>query len=163
MGGGVTPSTNPILTLYGYWDNDMLGTAVAGVGDVTGDGWPDAAAGPYAVMGPPPLDGYVFILLGGPTWGTVWTLTANRFLPQCDYPWGFGQTLAGIGDVNGDGIGDLLVGNPIDSQFTTTHGRVYLFFGGSTLDGRGCKDADLSFWGSLASSSRFGQSMAGGE
>ena len=50
---GLEPGTEPMTTAYvrfqGEAEGDQAGTAVAGLGDITGDGWPDFGIGaPFA-------------------------------------------------------------------------------------------------------------------
>ena len=43
---------------------------------------------------------------------------------------GLGHTLAAVGDVNGDGYDDMVVGAPFYGSYTGSHeGRAYLFLG----------------------------------
>lgn len=62
-----------------------------------------------------------------------------------------GHSLAAAGDVNGDGVGDFLVGAPQNSGdvINDPPGRVYLFFGapGVTLGGPAATTADVTFIG----------------
>jgi len=45
-----------------------------------------------------------------------------------------GSAVSGAGDVNGDGVGDFLVGAPHRDATATGAGRVYVYFGGSAPD-----------------------------
>ncbi|MBK8286456.1 MAG: FG-GAP repeat protein, partial [Ahniella sp.] len=45
----------------------------------------------------------------------------------------FGTTVAGIGDVNGDGYMDFAVGAPFLDNGQTDEGGVYIYFGGTTI------------------------------
>jgi hypothetical protein len=80
----------------------------------------------------------------------------------------FGARLAGAGDVNGDGFGDILVGayrydlgvNPSDPTVGVDAGRAYLFYGGPWLVGLGANQADVIFTGS-ATDGWFGAAVAG--
>ena len=102
---------------------DNFGTSVAGIGDVNGDGIPDIAAGsPNDENDANNGRGAVSILLMNAD-GTVDTEvvlgqgTSGITLPGINQ---FGIAVAGIGDVNGDGIPDIAVGEPrsdrIDSE-----------------------------------------------
>jgi len=45
----------------------------------------------------------------------------------------FGVSVAGVGDLNGDGYDDLVIGANFYPS-SSGHGRAYLYFGGSTID-----------------------------
>ena len=95
-----------------------FGLALAGVGDVDGDGVPDLAVGA-------PEQGRVF-LFSGATGQRLRTL--NNPTPQAGAR--FGRALAGVGDVDGDGVPDLTVGAPgQDVEGRDTQGQVFLFSG----------------------------------
>lgn len=102
---GFAPSGNPI-----YWQRngeaaqDRFGQTVAVSGDITGDGVPEVwASASHAGS----LDGLPAVrLLNGDNAQLLYTwegLTLDGY---------GGASLAGGGDVNGDGIDDLLVGEP---------------------------------------------------
>ena len=85
---------------FGY----SLGHCIVNAGDMNGDGFDDIAiGGPEANY----TDGFVFVYGGGP-----------RIDGKFDAAVGssddgdFGYSVAAIGDVNGDGLADLLVGAP---------------------------------------------------
>jgi hypothetical protein len=73
----------------------------AAVGDLNGDGVPD-----LALTGGPGIE-FVFGAVGWPQRDLLSTWPSTTFFP-C-------QRLAGVGDVTGDGVGDLLMGSPAAS------------------------------------------------
>ena len=110
-----------------------FGTAVSGVPDLNGDGRGDVLVGaPTAegVAGDDPEGNqddygraYVF---SGATGELLYTLeTPNTVYSH------FGESVAGIADLDGDGQGDLLIGAPIGfvEEYTALNGRAYLFSG----------------------------------
>jgi hypothetical protein len=80
------------------------GAAVAGFGDVDGDSVPDFAVGaPGHETGVARVIGRLFVYSGA-SGALLHTLEDGFTL--------FGQSIAAVGDVNGDSLGDLLVGSP---------------------------------------------------
>ncbi len=97
----------------------LVGAAVAGAGDVNGDGLGDVIVGAPAL----PLDfrdnrvgpGSAFVVFGASTPDTVTlgeVLGPRGFEIRGGPARGTGTAVAGIGDHNGDGLDDLLVGAP---------------------------------------------------
>lgn len=93
--------------------------AAAGIGDVDGDGTPDYAIG--ARRGGSD-SGYV-VVFSGATGEEMTTLTGNGG------PDRFGCSVAGIGDVNGDLVPDLLVGAEVDTFYGVDKGIAMVFSG----------------------------------
>jgi hypothetical protein len=113
--------------------NASYGRSVAQVGDVNGDGHGDVVVGaPFQVTGGP-LGGTAYLLLGDGSGG----LTLSSWSPWTEVGSNqaganFGLSVAGAGDVNGDGYADVLVGSPLyDGGGFNNRGRVYLYLGGS--------------------------------
>lgn len=111
-----------------------FGWAVAAAGDLNGDGLSDIAVGER--WSPGYRWGQLGIVLGN---------ASGRFCPQdwiVPYPFvlmtgnepEFGSVLAGAGDVDGDGLDDLLVGAPnhSDDFFSGAKGVFYLYRGAAT-------------------------------
>ncbi len=103
----------------------LHGYSVAGAGDVNGDGFADVlVAAPYATDGP--SEGRVSLYLGsasGPSEAPDW------FVAGASRHSGFGLGLAGAGDVNGDGLADVVIGAPDEVAGANRVGRAYLFLG----------------------------------
>jgi hypothetical protein len=80
------------------WDDQM---SMSGLGDVNGDGVPDFAAGDYGFGG----SGRVWVHSGadGALIHTLFPSSADLY---------FGASVAGPGDLDGDGRGEILVGAP---------------------------------------------------
>ncbi len=75
-----------------------FGRAVAGAGDVNGDGYPDVIVGAFN-------SSTAYVFFGSATGlGTVPDVTITGTGSQ------FGASVDGVGDVNGDGFGDVLIG-----------------------------------------------------
>ena len=106
LGGTTTIANTPVVTLSGHANWDYFGTPVVGAGDVNGDGYGDVAVGAHGTPGAG-FRGAVYVYLGSPSGirsTPSFTLTGQAYQDA------FGYSLAGAGDVNGDGFGDLVVG-----------------------------------------------------
>jgi trimeric autotransporter adhesin len=109
----------------GSAEGDQLGYAVAGVGDVTGDGNDDIVLGaPFSdpqVGGVPQTDaGAVYMVDGSPALGSsashsvndIGTTIAGEVLTGTQSGEHAGTSIAGTGDFSGDGRNDFAVGAP---------------------------------------------------
>ncbi|MDM7926748.1 MAG: FG-GAP-like repeat-containing protein [bacterium] len=109
-----------------------FGETVAGGSDLNGDGYADFIVGaPYSSSGPPDFfeqSGKVFVYFGGPQFDG----NANLILEGSGWYYHFGASLSIAGDVNGDGIKDIVIGAPNDD--INGRGRGYIYFGGASMD-----------------------------
>lgn len=119
-------ATGDVLhTFYGDAEGDLLGWSVSGVGDVNGDGYDDVIAGAHFSDVAGPDFGMVRVFCGR-TGAVLLALYGEQELGT------FGLAVAGIGDVNGDGLGDFVVGSPTYSTFDDVYleaigmARIYL-------------------------------------
>lgn len=100
-----------------------MGTAVAGLPDMNGDGIADIAIGaPYANYGGP-SSGRVWAFPGG-----VWTGAGTFDGTPGDL---LGSAIDGIDDFDGDGVGDLIIGAPFADPTGASSGRAYVISGAS--------------------------------
>ncbi len=120
-------ATGAILhTISGMLENDYLGGAVAGIGDVNGDGYGDF------IIGAPSFDsgtinsGAVFVISGKN--GTLLYVISGS-----DSGDAFGYSVSGTGDVNGDGVPDIIVGGQNNDTVGTDVGAAYVFSGAQGL------------------------------
>ncbi len=104
--GGPQLDTTVDRAMLGRKAGDMLGCMIDATGDYTGDGWNDLAVG---ARGPGEnwLRGYLAVYPGGgsPSQDPVLVMTS-------DDPYGrFGRASASLGDIDGDGIDEMVVGS----------------------------------------------------
>lgn len=115
------------FVLEGIKDNDDLGEAVSSAGDVNGDGLDDLIVGA-------PGAGKSYVVFG-----RNGGFESSLGLADLDGQNGFalvgdanvGASVSGAGDVNGDGIDDVIVGGSRSAPDGTATGASYVVFGSS--------------------------------
>ncbi|MEM1165055.1 MAG: integrin alpha [Planctomycetota bacterium] len=115
------------------------GFTVAGGGDLNGDGIPDIVIGaPEADFGEPTPNGEVYVVFGRAGLPANTALTgftgADGFVITNTVAEGLGRAADIVGDVNGDGLDDLLLGLPGD-LLANPRGAGYVLFGRDTTMG----------------------------
>ena len=138
--GGVSEG----FTIVGEFSGDEFGYSVSGAGDVNGDGYDDVIVGaPNGESDDSETDttdeGVAYVVYGKATRGSslvLNTLTSgDGFRIKGDVGSGkLGFSVSSVGDVNGDGYDDVIVGAP-----EAGNGVSYLIFG----KGSGLMDIDL--------------------
>ena len=118
--------------VYGATEFERLGFSVA-TGDVNGDGLDDCLVGSY-----PSGVGMAHLFLSPMAQGErVYLATETtdvRFFGTKSYD-DFGYSVA-VGDWNGDGNGDVIIGSPgADHKTRAVCGAVYIYYGGSFVSG----------------------------
>ncbi len=123
---------------YGTFEGDSFGRAVTGVGDLNGDQAADVLIGaPREFLN---TQGYAQVV-SGLDGSTLFQVVD----PNSEHPSTFGMSVASVGDLNADGIGDFAIGDPVDL-------RVHLFSGADasrlrTLKVVGSKDFGFAICG----------------
>ena len=105
------------------------GEAVAGAGDVDGDGYDDLLVGAPQWGGAPNYAGGAWLFLGSPTGpgaAADWSVESSQAAAS------FGGAVAGAGDLNGDGYGDVAVGAPGHDGDEANEGAVYVWYGSAS-------------------------------
>ncbi|HEV8129325.1 MAG TPA: integrin alpha, partial [Candidatus Eisenbacteria bacterium] len=128
--GGPNLHERPDLVLNGEAAGDAFGYAVASAGDVNGDGFSDVIVGAYenSARGAGAGRAYVFFGSAKPDAVPDLVLSGEEAGDR------FGISVAGAGDVNKDGIADVIVGAYQNDAGGVDAGRAYVFYGGKKLD-----------------------------
>jgi len=110
-----------------------LGRSVSGAGDVNGDGYADVIVGADAYDAGLTDEGAVFVFLGSAS-GIADSnpLTAATQLESNQAFAFFGSSVAGAGDVNGDGYADVIVGTFSYDFGQADEGAAFVFLGGAS-------------------------------
>lgn len=162
LGSTTGLATTAALVLRGQAGNEDFATSLA-AGDLDGDGWLDLVVGaPNARRASTTMrTGDVRVYRGGP----------SALLTNDPAPWmvftgiqdgdTFGSAIA-CGDLDNDGIDDLIVGAAEHAGTGAEAGAVFVFFGGSQIAGRSASLASLTLTPEGAGG-RFGHALALGD
>ncbi|MEW6747469.1 MAG: FG-GAP-like repeat-containing protein [Planctomycetota bacterium] len=112
-----------LYLLTGFSDGEEFGFAVSGAGDFDGDGFADFLIGGPAATSAFPAYGAARVFSG--RLGALVHSTYNK-----NYDARLGQSVSWAGDVNDDGLDDIIIGAPLDDSAGTDAGRV-IVLGGS--------------------------------
>ena len=137
---------------------DEIDRAVAPLGDVNGDGFDDIVVGSDIAGGD--SRGEIFIF-NGPLSGTRTVASADATITGSFANESFGASIASAGDINGDGVNDIIVGAPRFPLNGADTGRAYVFFGpvtGSLI----ATQANAIIFGEAVNDD-FGVAVAGGK
>jgi hypothetical protein len=119
-------NNTPAWTTESNQVSAYLGFRVAGAGDVNGDGYSDVVIGAFGYSNGQTGEGAAFLYHGSPT---GLSLTAARFLESNQAGAAFGTHVCGAGDVNGDGMGDVLIAATTYDNGEADEGRIFLYYG----------------------------------
>jgi hypothetical protein len=156
------------VTITGMQENEWSGYSLTS-GDLNNDGFDDLAIGAIYSTTPSAFHaGRVYILFGDQTWSPFIDLSvdsADVIIGGGGYDFRLGASLA-VGEVNGDGAEDLLIGAPYaDIPWASNGGEIYAFWGSPTWEPRINLEQDpasLTIRGNLADG-HFGSAIAAGD
>jgi len=134
------------FAINGIAAGDSLGVSVSDLGDINGDGIADLIIGAPGADPNGSNSGTSYVVFGGTTLGS----NGSFDLSSLDGDNGFvinglatddklGFSVSGAGDINGDGIADLVIGAP-DKTPTSGTSSSYVVFGGTTIGAGGSLD-----------------------
>ncbi len=122
-GGPTGYAQNPNWSVFGHSPTGHLGWSVGNAGDVDNDGCEDLVIGEPDAGGPSfPGAGAAYLYRGsrsGLSTSPSWTITGGSVISH------LGTSVAGAGDVNGDGFADVVIGAPTYSP----GGQAYVYLG----------------------------------
>jgi len=136
----------PGSTLLGSAADDHAGWALAGPGDVNGDGRADLLVGVPEHDGGGEDAGAAVLVLRAPLGEVALESVGETFTGAAPGD-GAGRVLAGPGDVDGDGLADLLIGAPSASGLVAGAGATWLV---KSATGGSLADADVVIAGTNA-------------
>jgi PKD repeat protein len=120
--GGPAPDTTPDLILTGDLAEGGFGAELSSAGDVNADGYDDLFVSAWLHDGPGIDAGKAYVFLGGPNADNVPDFTFSGDAPGDR----FGQAVASVGDMDGDGGVDLVVGAYFNDFTADDAGRAYV-------------------------------------
>ena len=109
--------------------NASFGESVSLAGDVNGDGYSDVIVGAGKFTDGQTREGRAYIYAGsasGITNSPFWTVESNQAYSE------FGGSVSTAGDVNGDGLSDVIIGAKSYEDDSTNEGTAFVYYGNAT-------------------------------
>ena len=141
--GTTTADDEATAFIYGSDAYDEIGLGFTGL-DLDGDGTGDLVVGGQNVE-TGSVSGAALVFLG-PVVGTIAGNDADLYFSGETDGGYAGRKVDALGDINGDGLEDLLVGAP----YTNNKGAAYVIWGAPDIDTKSLSDADVKIRGDRA-------------
>lgn len=147
----------------GWSEHDVIGDSAAQLGDHDGDGVPDVAVGGLDYGGSGSVIWVLFLHPNGTVKNYQKIGNGAGGLPGDFDAGGFGASIAALGDHDGDGVDDLVVGAPSDDRGRGTVWVLFLNPNGTVKNYHKIGDQSGNFGGALDDGDSFGSSAAAGD
>ena len=152
------------VIISGAMSTEHCGNAVAGLGDVDGDGIGDLGfTCPWFDSGGGQLRGRTVVFFGRSSWAAAYTADQAdaTYLGSVGEEYS-GQTLIGNFDINDDGFADFAVGSP---RWSSDTGRVAVRLGSASgwAQGMDMDDMQLLYTGTVGSAETLGAWLGSGD
>ena len=156
------------ITFKGLTTNELSGYSTAGAGDVNGDGYDDVLISAPGTTASGKIEaGKSYLIYGGIGLETKLDPTGNMNLSEADVTFSGAMTgdssgisVAGAGDINGDGYDDILIGAPAADLAA---GKSYLIYGGTGLSASlSLANANIVTFNGIETANESGKSVSAG-
>ncbi len=119
------------FAIQGRPQGELAGSSVDGIGDMNGDGLDDLLVGAYRFTG---QNGSAYVVFGKADGTTVelsdvFNGNGGFFIRPDQTGQGLGGAISSAGDVNGDGIDDMIIGASRDNAGGPSSGAAFVVFG----------------------------------